>query len=326
MKASTPNVHPVYAIVGKDRFLRGEALSQLVRTLERDTDEMGPARFEGVQATLAEVLDEVRTMSLLGSRRVVIVDEADSFITAHRGPLERYCTTPSDGGVLILLCQTFPKTTKLCKIIQEKGAVVGCESPRGRELVGWIVRRAQEQYDKRMSYPAAQKLREQIGDALGAADAELSKLSAYVGNRGEITPADVGALTGHHREEKVFAVTDAIASKDPAGALRCWEQVLATDRAAPVRAIAGLAWGVRRLLGARRDWDSGVSIRALAPRMYTDPTVLQRRLERVTAAQLEEQLRDLLAAEIAVKTGASTIESSVEKFIVKHSVADTGTG
>lgn len=326
MDLATPDVRPVYAVIGRDRFLCGEALAQVLRILAQDMDDLGPMRFEGPQAELADVLDEVRTVSLLGNRRVVIVDDAGSFITAHRAALERYCAAPAQGGVLILMCQTLPKNTRLYRIINDNGAALHCEAPKGRAIVAWIVNHAQDRYDKRMSPAAAQRLRDHVGDAFGTLDSELSKLSAYVGECDEITPGDVGALTGHHREEKVFAVTDAMASNDPAGALRHWEQVLATDRAAPNRAIAGLAWGVRRLLEACRDWESGMSIRALATRMYTDPALLKRRLERVTTARLEAQQRDLLAADLAVKTGASTINSAVEKFIVKHSVAGPEVG
>ena len=133
------------------------------------------------------------------------------------------------------------------------------------------------------------------GDAPAFLDAELSKLAEYVGQRPEITPDDVAALTGHLREEKVFAVVDAVASGATAEALKQWDQVLATDRAATDRAIGGLAWSVRRLLEARRDLDRGVPIASLARRMYMDPALLQRRLQRLSLAQLEAQQRDLLA-------------------------------
>ena len=39
------------------------------------------------------------------------------------------------------------------------------------------------------------------------------------------------------------------------------------------------------------------------------------------ARQLEEQQRDLLEADLAIKTGAATIGSAVERFIVKHSTS-----
>jgi DNA polymerase-3 subunit delta len=271
------------------------------------------------------VLDEVRTPSLLGDRRVVIVDDADAFISANRTALERYASNPADSGSLVFLFQSLAKNTRLYKIINGNGKVVSCPAPKGRAVIDWIGRRAHSKYAKRLDHAAAQLLRDHVGDGLGSLDAELAKLSAYVGEREQVTRGDIDTLTGHHREERVFAVTDAMASHDAAAALGHWEQVLATDRAAPGRAIAGLAWGIRRLLEARRDWEGGVSVRELARRMYSDPGVLQRRLERVTARQLEVQQRDLLAADLAVKTGASTVGLAVEKFIVKHSAGNPDT-
>jgi DNA polymerase-3 subunit delta len=282
--------------------------------------------MNGPEAKLADVLDEVRTLSLLGGRRIVVVDDADSFITANREILERYCTNPSPDGTLMLLCQTMPKSTRLYKIIAKQGSVIACEPPKGRAVFGWIVTRAQQNYQCRMSSQAAQRLREHIGDDVGRLDSEIAKLSAYVGDRNTIAPADIAALTGLHREEKVFAVTDAISSGDVATALGQWEQVLATDRAAPARAIAGLAWGIRRLLQVRREWEAGASLFALSKKMFTDTSVLEKRLKRLSTAQLEEQLQDLLVADLAIKTGMSTIETAIEKFIVKHSLTDASAG
>lgn len=318
MHAATSRIVPVYAFVGRSGFLRGEAAADILGKLAGDSDALDPVRLDGGTVDLADVLDEVRTPSLLGSRRVVLVDEADALITAHRARLERYCSNPAADGCLILLCTTLPRNTRLFKAIAEHGKVISCDPPKGRAVLGWITNRARTAHGKRMAPSGADCLRERLGDEPGTLDAELAKLAAYVGQRADITPADIDALTGHHREEKVFAVTDAISSGNAAEALRQWEQVLATDRAAPGRAIAGLAWGVRRLLQARRDWDAGTSIQALARRMYTDPQVLENRLQRIKTPDLEEQQRDLLQADWAVKTGAATVGVAVEKFIVKH--------
>lgn len=320
MAARAVKAHAVYAVVGKDRFLRDDAVSGLLDALASAMDDMGPTRFEGSEAVLAEVLDEVRTLSLLGGRRIAIVEEADAFITAHRKPLERYCAEAADTGSLILSCNALAANTRLHKIIADQGSIIRCEMPKGRAVVGWIQNRAKSRYGKSISAPAAGALREQIGDAPGLLDSELAKLTAYVAERPEITAADIGALTGRHREEKVFAVIDAVSEGDAAAALRNWEQVLATDRSAPARAIAGLAWGVRRLLEAHRSWSRGTNLFSLARSMYTDAAILERRLERTSMAQLEQQQRDLLSADLAVKTGASQVNSAVEKFIVKHCV------
>lgn len=322
MSAARADIHPVYAVVGPDRFLRNEALQGIVQQLADELDTF--THVEGGEALLAEVLDEVRTMSLLGSRRLSAVDDADSFISRHRPALERYCAEPSPSGCLVLLCNSLPRNTRLYKAINSRGGIIHCEPPKGRAVIGWITSRARTTYAKTVGPATAQSLRDHLGNAPGVLDAELAKLAAYVGERQEITPADVDALTGHHREEKVFAVTDAMSSGDTQSALGHWEQVLATDLAAPGRAIAGLAWGVRRLLEARRDWENGTDLPGIARRMYTEPGLLRRRLERVTGQQLQEQLKDLLAADVAVKTGASTLNAAVEKFIVKHSTSSRG--
>ena len=325
MNTTTGKIAPVLAFVGGDSFMRGEALGRILHALSVDSDAFGPSRVDGSRAELAEVLDDVRTPSLLGGRRVVIIEDADPFISAHRQALERYCSAPSPTGVLVFLCNSLPRNTRLARIIDEQGGVERLEAPRGRAIAVWIIQRARTAYGKRLGHEGAASLRRHVGDALGVLDAELSKLAAFVGERDEIAGADIEALTGHRREERVFAVTDAIISKDTASALLQWEQVLATDRAAPARAIGGLAWSVRQLLEARRGWEEGVGVGDLARRMRTNPEVLRMRLERTTTAQLEAQQRDLLAADLAVKTGASTVEVAIEKFIVKHSAHSPST-
>lgn len=307
----------VCAIVSSEGLLRAEALARFLEALGDSLDPFGPVRVDGRSAGPAAVLDDVRTPSLMG-HRVVIVDDADGFISAHRQLLEKYCAQPAPGGTLVLLCSTLPKNTKLNKIIDKQGRVLRCEAPRGAACIAWIVERARNLYGKRIAPGAARRLREHSGDQLGRLDSELSKLCTYVGERADITADDVGALTGRYREEKVFAVMDAIASGQPSEALHHWEQVLATDRAAPARAIGGLSWSVGQLLKARSEWEQGANLRALAPRFFTDADTLKRRLERAPRARLEQWQRDLLAADLAIKTGASGADVAIEKFIVRH--------
>ncbi len=312
-------IHPVIAIAGADRFLVHDALQQLLDAITGKVGDISPARLDGTNAGLAEVLDEVRTLSLLGDLQVVVLDNADAFITANRKSLERYCDDPAQSGCLIFVCNSLAKNTKLYKIIAKRGQVLACEPIKRHAIGSWIASRSANIYGKKLAPSVSQRLRDQIGDSPGLLDAELSKLAIYAGDRSEITLEDVSALTGCIREEKIFAVTDALASGSTETALRNWEQVYATDRAAPARAIAGLAWGVRRLLQARRDYEGGTNVAVLARRLYTDPSVLQKRLDGFSARELEQQLRDLLMADQAIKTGLSTADTSVEKFIIKHS-------
>jgi DNA polymerase III delta subunit len=144
---------------------------------------------------------------------------------------------------------------------------------------------------------------------MGLLDAELGKLATYVGaatNR--ITTEDINLLVGQLREQIIFDVLDAIADGNAAHALQCWEQVLATDRAAPGRAIGGMAWAARRLLEAKQILEKTGNIAG-------------DRLSRYSLHQLQDLLTDLLRIDFDAKTGLSNVPRSMESYVVKHTVA-----
>jgi DNA polymerase-3 subunit delta len=324
MTSQQPALHQVYAVFGDEAFLKRQAVGHVVaRALGDDPESMGPTRLNGDSAELADALDELGTLSLLGGRRVVIVDPADQFITTYRKQLERYCGSPSDSGCLILVCRSLPRNTRLYKIISESGQVIECSGPKGQAVVAWIVQRSREAHGKTVDRTAAARLCDLVGNGLEGLDNELGKLAVYVGARNQIDVADVETLTGQHREEAVFRVTDAMSSGDAAAALRAWEQVLLTDQAAPMRAIGGLAFGVRRLLEAKQAVAAGESVAVVARRSRINPELLGRRIEGVTVERLRQQLCDLYDADLATKSGLGDVGSAVETFIIKHTATQS---
>ena len=314
-----PSIKPVYAVVGAEQFLQRQAIQRIAGLVLQDApDSLGPTRIDGERAELADALDELQTLSLLGGQRLVIVESADAFITRYRKQLEAYCAAPSESGCLVLACKSMPRNTRLYKVIVGGGEVIQCDPVKPRQVGPWLVQRARDAYRKRVDGPAAARLGELVGTGLEALDNELNKLAVYVGQRDLIRVEDVDALVGQHREEAVFRVTDAMAAGDVPEALKAWEHVLATDRAAPMRAVGGLAAGVRRLLQAKQAVDAGEPIDSIARRLGPNPALLSRRLQGVTAAGLQEQLCDLCAADLATKTGLGDVASAIESFIVKH--------
>lgn len=310
---------PICVVYGKNAYLRRRKLDKTVKRELAGSDPSGSLiRVEGERAEAAAVLDDVRTYSLLGERRVVIVDDADAFVSRNRQALERYAADPADSGCLILSCTVFDARTRLFKAVKKIGELIDCKPLSGQALIQWLIDSAADVHGKKISPQAARCLFDHVGTEQERLDQELSKLVLYVGDRAAITPGDIEALVGRYREQAVFAVTDAIAVGDTATALSAWQQVLATDRAAPGRAIGGLAWGLRRLLEARRRLDQGASLPSLARECWTDVDVFERRMKRCSVHRLEDQLTDLLAADVDSKTGLGNVGTAVEKIIVKQ--------
>lgn len=318
--SSEPVSSPIYVIFGPEGFLKGQAMRRLLGELlapeERATC---LSEYEGAIAELATVLDDLRTLPFLGPRRVVIVREADSFITAHRASLEEYLAAPSSTGTLILECRSFSAGTRLYKNLEARGGCIKCEGIRSYALPAWLIERAQKEYGKRLDPDAARSLVDHVGENMGMLDGELGKLAVYAGKRTNITPEDVEKLVGHDREQKVFGILGAMAVGDRAGAIRLWEEVWQTDRAAEARAIGGIAYVVRQLLDAHRQIQGGASAFALARRLFLSEDRLKAQLRVFTPERLRRQICDLSEADLAGKTGVRSVRTSIERFILEHS-------
>ncbi|UCD27988.1 MAG: DNA polymerase III subunit delta [Planctomycetota bacterium] len=311
---------PVYVVHGAEAFLKRQAITEIIDRLLGDADRsMAVSEYDGSAASLelATVLDDLRTLPFMSNYRLVIVYDADSFITRYRQDLEEYIENPSSTGVLVAECRSFPGTTRLAKRVRAAGEIVKCEQLAARSVPSWLVDRCGSVYGIKLDPPAASMLCELIGDDLGLLDAELHKLSLYVGGRGRITVSDVKSLTDHYREEKVWGILSAIAAGDQSLALQLWEEVWQTDRAASARAISGIAFSVRKLLNAKRAQESGASLYELSRMLWCDERQARAEISAFSADQLEAMLCRLLEADVAAKTSLASVRSSVEAFIIE---------
>ena len=252
--SSASKLAPIYVVFGAETFLKREAVRDIMAQVLAGADpSLALSEYDGGGSVeLAQVLDDLRTLPFLAPHRLVVIRDADTFITRYREELEDYCENLSDTGVLLLECKSFPSTTRLAKRVQSIGQAIKCESLSSRAIPGWLAERCRTAYGKRIDAAASAMLAEYIGEDLGLLDSELNKLTLYVGDRPAIAATDIQALVGHTREEQVWGILSAIAAGSEGKAMTLWEQVWETDRAAPGRAIAGIAYKVRQLLTAKR--------------------------------------------------------------------------
>ncbi|MCK6485758.1 MAG: DNA polymerase III subunit delta [Phycisphaerae bacterium] len=302
---------PVHLVTGTDLFIRREVLAALTRKILGDDppDGLALAEFDGEEAELAAVLDEVRTPGLLAPRRLVRVDNSDEFLTKYRQKVEEYLEHPTEGGVLVLICDRKQTSSRLYKLLKPIDGVHECETPKPQALPGWVVERARTAYDRGIDAQAARLLVDQAGDTLDRLDSELAKLAVFVGDRSTITTADVEEAVGAHREKAVFGVMDAINERNPARALQLWDQVLAGSKTAEFGAVGGLAFVVRQLIDAKRFALTGGRHGAVSK---------WQRSTRFSLIQLEEMLALLVKMDSAAKSSGGETRLGVEKFIVTY--------
>lgn len=298
-------VKPVYVLHGGDAFLLDRERRRIVdRAVGQADPQTCVSVFDG-DAELATVLDELRTLPFLAPRRVVIVRDADGFVTTNRKALEEYVAAPAASGTLVLMVGVW-RASKLAKAVEQIGETINCSTPERSASLGFI-RDAAERRGKRIARDAQELLAELTGGDLSAIDAEVEKLSLYVGERKTISCEDVAALVTSAAGPEAFALTNAITAGDPAAALEALERML-TTRGEEFRVLGMIAWHLRRVLQAREMIDRGArsdelfrKVRMPRPQQQAFAEMLRRRPTRT----VRRDFRRLIHADLAMKSGVA---------------------
>jgi DNA polymerase-3 subunit delta len=192
-------------------MLQREHLDALRAALEAAHGEVETTLYDGRTAALADVLDELRSFSLMGRHKLVIVDEAEAFVTAHRGSLERYAQSPVDHATLVLRSPRW-HPGNLDKQIAQVGGVVKCDPLPPAGAVTWLQRRATQAHNAQLPTPAATELVRRLGTDLSRLDSELAKLAALAGPGKPITTDVIDQLVARSSDEQAWAIQEAVLS------------------------------------------------------------------------------------------------------------------
>lgn len=241
---------PVLVVFGGERYLKLEVLKLALGEADgAGDDDTSLTRIAGRDADLRSVCDELLTISMFGDRRVVLVEDADDFVSAHRAGLEKYVAQPAKTSVLILDVKSWPKNTKLAKATAKCGLNIECSELKGAALSKWLIRTAKRQHEKTIDSETAALVIQLAGDSLGLLQQELEKLAALVGDADTITQEDVVRVVGGWRIETTWAMLDAIRDGKLDSALRDLDKLmLAGD--APQKILGGLIFTFRKFATA----------------------------------------------------------------------------
>ena len=266
LAAANAKRQPIYALVGDEDFLKRLAREKIVAAAVGDADaEFAVAVYAGEKLDFSTVRNDLDTLPFLAPCRVVVVENADPFVTDFRPQLEQYATKPSPVGVLILDVKTFPETTKLAKALPDAAKIV-CKAPPAYKidaLAAWCVGWAKTRHGKKLAADAAELLVDLVGSAMGMLDQELGKLASAVGAKAAITAEDVGKLVGRSKAAEVFKIMDAIGEGRPGEALSILESLFAEGED-PMAILGPLTAQLRKLAAVGRLTAEGM---ALGPAM-----------------------------------------------------------
>ena len=113
----------VCVLHGSERFLKTLAMKHLTGADAEDSAELSVTKFDATNSKWADIYDELSTRSLFGGDgiRIVIVDDADKFVSENRDRLEKFAEGQGGSGLMVLVVNSWLKTTKLYKRVDKNG-------------------------------------------------------------------------------------------------------------------------------------------------------------------------------------------------------------
>ena len=304
---------PIYVLCGSDGFLqdhyRAEIISRVVGQADPQTC---IANFDGSNdPELAEVMDELRTLPFLAPARVVLIRNADAFISKYRQKLEEYADNPCETSALVLMVTSFRSNTRLAKSVAKIGEVFNCKLPDDTSLRQWLTKSAGKR-GKKIDPRSAALMEQWIGRDLAAQNAEIEKLCLYIGQRETITAQDVAAVVTATAGPAAFALTNAITARDVPGALKALDGLLRI-RGAEFQALGSIAWHLRRALQAQQEIAAGGKPKLQMP--YRQQSAFLAMLKRRDRGKLQADMRSLISADLGMKSGLNP-KSALQELVI----------
>ena len=249
----------VLVMFGSERYFRQEILHRIPGA-SGDDAELNLTRLVGDKAEIRDVMAELKTVSMFGDQRIVMIEDADEFVSKHRAVLEKYVTQPAKGSMLILDVKSWPKNTKLFKLVEQHAMALECAELTGAALQKWLQKLAKDQYGKQLDRESAALIIALAGDGLNLLEQEVAKLAALVGDVDTITREDVPKVVGGWRTETTWVMLDAVRDGHPGHAIEALDKLLKSGEA-PQKVLGGVTFVFRKFAEATERARTGTPLR-----------------------------------------------------------------
>lgn len=319
---------PGILLVGGDSYLRELCRKKLIEAyVAEGTRDWGIRKFSAKEDDVTEILGQAQTMPMLAPQQVIFVSEAEAWERLGDDSrdslvkqISEYLENPAPFTVLVFEAAALDQRMRLAKMLAEKTVTVSValsDDPVQRaRLAEPICHEMAKELGVSLDPDAAEELCDILNGELASIRTELEKLSAYVGDRQNITRADVDLLVISARKYEVWDLADMLAAREPAKALAFLDSLLREGEAAPAL-LGALAWMYRKLLEAQ-ELPSGLQGWQAASRLKmrsnaAELAVSQSR--KFPKAQLTNGLAALYEADSRLKSGG-TNQRAVMEFLV----------
>ncbi|WP_089718591.1 DNA polymerase III subunit delta [Candidatus Entotheonella palauensis] len=310
-------IDTIYVLFGEEAYLHQEHLAILSqRLLEGAPRDFNFDLFQADSDGLVEALSLARTLPMMASCRVVVLQGIQQLRKADVRQLEQYAEAPSESTALICT-STDPEIKKVPRALQQNAVTIACKRLSGDQLHDWVTRTAARQ-QVRISEAAVEAFLQDQDNDLFLLSRELDKLCTYVGPEADIEPVDVHAVCYASRQQSIFALSDALGSRQIPRAFHVLEQLLQQGEA-PLLVFSmivrhlRLLWSVKALTQQRQDVGHIAKTLGLPVHVCRQMITHSRQM---SSAQIQQLYQTAVEADLAFKSTNKSPQAVLERLVL----------
>ena len=296
--------------------MRHRYLKALCDAVIPEDDTMNRSLYEGRDIREGEIIDQAETMPFFADRRLIVVRHS-GFFKSGAESLSDYCSLIPDYLVLVFEEEEVDKRSRLYKAIKKEGRIAEFPVQDAGRLMTWIAGRIGKD-GKRITARDASLILDRVGSDMGRLDRELDKLTAYVGERAEITADDIRAVTVPEIENRIFDMITAVTEGRKDKALSLYADLLALKEA-PMRILILIEKQFRQMMLIKAMRKDGAAESEMAASLQLPPFVVRKMLacvRRMDDGTLRQKAALCLQMEEDVKNGRITDRLSVDLLLI----------
>ena len=299
-------MEPFYFLHGPETFYQTEVIQALIqKCITEDNRYFNLETFDARESTVNHWLGSARTLSFLGGIKLVVVRNLHEAIPKDQDAqtLIDYAQSPIPEACVVITADKVDRKRKLFKTLTGLKTAVACEAPKENELASWLRKRAGET-GYSLSPDAARFLVNRMGARPGILAKELEKTLLYAGKNESVSEKDVSEVVGESKLENVFALTDALKTKNPEKALRLLNNQIDHGEE-PIKILGTIAWQLRMIWEVKHYQQKNLPSGQIAKVMGAHPFMVEKALQhtrRFSTQQLRSGYLELVKADRNLKS------------------------
>ena len=237
--------------------------------------------------------------------------------------MQRWLENPAPGCALVFyMRQSADGKKKLTGILRKKAVAVDFELLSEADLARWCGRKLKPQ-KKKINGKALSTLTFMAGRELTRLNGELDKLSAYLGDRTEITEDDVKAIVSASLEYNVFELMDHLLARDMLKAQQTVNSLLQGGQT-PLGILAMLTRQLRQMTHMKCALDAGTPAQTVQEQLKMHPFAARqtaKQCARLSSQWLTGLYEACVESDFAVKSGRMRDQDALSAMLFRIGLA-----